>query len=76
VAGFVFSNNMETFIAILLVAIAVLLYEILGRLKHADDSLHRIKMGLFPTPNGGLDKLVYLELIEAKLKELVDAIKK
>lgn len=62
---------MENFIAILLVVIAYELYSVHNELRHGNDLLQRISLGLFPIPNGGLDQLVYLQHIYDKLKELV-----
>jgi len=61
---------MEIIIAISLVAIVFESYYILRELRHTADLLQRISLGLFPIPNGGLDKLVYLQLIHDQLVEI------
>jgi hypothetical protein len=69
---FVFKNKkMETFIIILLIVVALELYDLIRGIRHLEDLIKRISLGLFPIPNGGLDKLVYLELIHDQIEKMI-----
>jgi hypothetical protein len=67
---------MEVVIISLLIAIVVELYDILKNQKDIANLLQRISLGLFPIPNGGLDKLVYLEHIDDKLQLINNKLEK